>query len=626
MPRTKQRSIRRPKRKAPRRHAKQPSTLPETPTRSAATTTESDATPAASEPTTASEKKLSHSPHTASEYPSSSASSSESENDSEGGRRGSRILEVRGIQSALGAVCCKECGGSVSFKEELHKREGLCTHPHLFCTSCQSATPIPFAKSGARSLAVNRRTVLANKCVGGSYTSLETLFVLLDLPPPVSQHAYQQHMKIVAMEAQAEVNESMRRAREELRDHYDAPPGQTIDILVSCDGTWQKRGFSSLFGVVFIIAYETGKVIDYAVLSKHCSGCKKWENKDKTQPEYQAWKENHSCSINFSGSAGSMEPYGTLALFQRSLGYNLRYKYLVSDGDSKTFSLLTQEKVYGSDPEDQVEKLDCVGHVQKRLGTALRNLKVQHRGQKLSDGKTIGGAGRLTDSLINSLQNYYGSAIRTNKGNLDLMVRAVQATLLHSNSSDETPRHNLCPTGENSWCKWQRAQALGVEYTHTKPPIPEAIVHLLKPIYARLGSPALLQKCLQGYTQNANESLHSTVWKLCPKELFLGRESVDIACSIAVSRFNDGACSLLSLSKRMDITSSSFCRHLLRKRDRLRVYKSKYKSSERGKAFRRRARKKRKGIEDREKEREGPVYVPGGFDCEPGPSKQPRTT
>ena len=101
----------------------------------------------------------------------------------------------------------------------------------------------------------------------------------------MSQHAYQ-HLKIVTMEVKAEVEESMRRVREELQDHYDAPPGQSVDILVSCNGMWQKRGFSSLFGVVFIIAYETGKVVAYAVLSKHCSGCKKWENQDKMQPEY----------------------------------------------------------------------------------------------------------------------------------------------------------------------------------------------------------------------------------------------------------------------------------------------------------------------------------------------------
>ena len=145
-------------------------------------------------------------------------------------------------------------------------------------------------------------------------------------------------------------------------------------------------------------------------------------------------------------------------------------------------------------------------------------------------------------------------------------------------------------------------------------------MHLLKPIYARLGSPLLLQKCLQGYTQNANEALHSTVWKLSPKELFLGKESVDIACAIAVSKLNDGSCALLSLSKRCELTSSRFCRHLFRKRDALRISKSKYKTSDHGKAIRRRARKRRKGFEDNEKEREGPMYVPGGFDDQPGPS------
>ena len=165
--------------------------------------------------------------------------------------------------------------------------------------------------------------MLANKCIGGSYPSLETICALLDLPPPVSQHAYQQHMRVIEMGAHAETQDSMCRARDEVRKLYDASQNQVIDIIISCDGTWQKRGFSSLFGVVSIIAYETGKVNDYTVLSKHCSGCKKWECKDQTTTEYHTWKEQHDCSINFSGSAGSMEPYSTFALFQLSLAYNL---------------------------------------------------------------------------------------------------------------------------------------------------------------------------------------------------------------------------------------------------------------------------------------------------------------
>ena len=77
-------------------------------------------------------------------------------------------------------------------------------------------------------------------------------------------------------------------------------------------------------------------------------------------------------SVNFEGSAGTMEPQGTLQLFKLSLDYNLRYTKLISDGDSKTHTLLLEEKPYGS---TLMEKCDCVGHVQKRMGTALCNLK-----------------------------------------------------------------------------------------------------------------------------------------------------------------------------------------------------------------------------------------------------------
>ena len=82
-------------------------------------------------------------------------------------------------------------------------------------------------------------------------------------------------MKVIAMGARTAVEENMSRVHEELRDLYDIPPDQIINILISCDGTWQKRGFSSIFGVVFVIAYETGEVMDYTLLSKHCSVCNK---------------------------------------------------------------------------------------------------------------------------------------------------------------------------------------------------------------------------------------------------------------------------------------------------------------------------------------------------------------
>ena len=142
-----------------------------------------------------------------------------------------------------------------------------------------------------------------------------------------------------------------------------------------------------------------------------------------------------------------------------------------------------------------MEKKDCIGHIQKRMGAALRELVSRHRGEKLSDGKTIGGTGRLT---ANSLQNYYGDVIRKNAGDSDGKMKGVHATLLHCNSTDATPRHHLCPPGENSWCKYQVAMAKHETYHHTHPPIPEAIVQLLKPIYTRLGIRSYCQSVLMG--------------------------------------------------------------------------------------------------------------------------------
>ena len=54
-------------------------------------------------------------------------------------------------------------------------------------------------------------------------------------------------------------------------------------------------------------------------------------------------------------------------------------------------------------PEVAVQKEECVGHVQKRLGTALRKLKADMKGKKLADGKPLGGQGRLSDATIDKL-------------------------------------------------------------------------------------------------------------------------------------------------------------------------------------------------------------------------------
>ena len=64
----------------------------------------------------------------------------------------------------------------------------------------------------------------------------------------------------------------------------------------------------------------------------------------------------------------------------------------------------------------EAKKEDRIGHVQKRLVTALRSCKNKRWGAVLSDGKGTGGKGRLTDPIIDRMHTAYGYAICNNKG------------------------------------------------------------------------------------------------------------------------------------------------------------------------------------------------------------------
>ena len=46
-----------------------------------------------------------------------------------------------------------------------------------------------------------------------------------------------------------------------------------VDTGVSVDGTWQKRGFTSLNGADAAISIEIGRVLDGEVMTRYCQGC-----------------------------------------------------------------------------------------------------------------------------------------------------------------------------------------------------------------------------------------------------------------------------------------------------------------------------------------------------------------
>lgn len=70
---------------------------------------------------------------------------------------------------------------------------------------------------------------------------------------------------------------------------------------------------------------------------------------------------------NYIETSGDMEVESVSKIFERSLHtYNVRYKHYLGDGDSREFKAI----INGS--EFAIKKLECIGHVQKRMGTRLR--------------------------------------------------------------------------------------------------------------------------------------------------------------------------------------------------------------------------------------------------------------
>ncbi len=101
-----------------------------------------------------------------------------------------------------------------------------------------------------------------------------------------------------------------------------------------------------------------------------------------------------------------MEKECAMQLRTRSVkDHELRYTTMFSDSDCKAFDSLVGAKVYGD--SIQIFREDCINHVSKRMGTALRNLISASKGQR----RAFTGKGKLTAVKPTKIPNYHGRAI-----------------------------------------------------------------------------------------------------------------------------------------------------------------------------------------------------------------------
>ena len=258
------------------------------------------------------------------------------------------------------------------------------------------------------------------RSIGKGHASMKRFCTYMNMPPPMHFEAYRKCNTALSKAAKAVAMRAMNDAAIEVRGEN---PDPLTRCGVSCDGTWQPRGYSSLHGCVTTLSIDTGKCLDVEVLTKVWHGCQRIaREKDEKETKKADMVEKHSGKMNYKGFSPAMETEGIKRIFARSeTTRQLQYTEYFGDGDSKAYSCW---------------------HVQKRVRTALRKLKKENKG--------IGGKGKLTDSLIDKLQNYYGIAIRSNCGDLNGMKSAIYASLFHCVSSEKRNLHNPCPDGPDS--------------------------------------------------------------------------------------------------------------------------------------------------------------------------------
>lgn len=132
----------------------------------------------------------------------------------------------------------------------------------------------------------------------------------------------------------------------------------------------------------------------------------------------------------------------------------------------------------------------------------------------------------------------------------------------------------------------------------------------IKPVYQALSHPDLLRKCLHGKTQNVNESLNNVVWSRIPKNVFVGKDTLELGVRDAVIVSNDGNVGRIKVLQELglsDVGKNTIT--ALQKFDVVRLRQAELAAE----AMTKESRVKKRRLLLGETEGDDEQYIPGGF-------------
>ena len=130
---------------------------------------------------------------------------------------------------------------------------------------------------GSNPFYINIRANLACREIGKGHAGINTLCGYMNMPPPMTEGVCNETVSntmcpVYTKVAEIEMKESENNLRLKILEE-EYKEDLVCDTAVSCDGTWQRCGYSSSNGVVSAISVDTGKCLAYDALVKNCKSC-----------------------------------------------------------------------------------------------------------------------------------------------------------------------------------------------------------------------------------------------------------------------------------------------------------------------------------------------------------------
>ncbi|GFV22901.1 uncharacterized protein TNCV_1211811, partial [Trichonephila clavipes] len=166
------------------------------------------------------------------------------------------IVELDLLSSLMkNLLCCKYCCSSekIELREDLKSRRGLAVSLEIICHNCEESTSTMSSKISNKCYDVNLRLTYGMRAIGKGGAAARIFCGLMNLPPPPAK--FERHNSLFLNVLKTISEDSMNAAVHEAVIAND----NNSNIAVAVDGTWHKRGYSSLNGVVCATSVENGK-------------------------------------------------------------------------------------------------------------------------------------------------------------------------------------------------------------------------------------------------------------------------------------------------------------------------------------------------------------------------------